>query len=228
MMMLSRKVSISKLDIRKYPDHKACPWKVDWYESLGRRCRRFFRTRSEALVFQSQKQQELAIGSVTDRGGNVSLSAAISAYLGQAVLARNTVYQYERILLEFGRICDCPDSGHWTSQFVLRYINKRLDPDHASPATINKELRTLKAFFNWAKSQAGLIEKSPFELLPIHKRTLKEYRSDPVTWTPEEFRRVLATLPTEEWRVFALLLVWAYPQSKAYRCRLGHQSVEKA
>ena len=199
-------ISIRKINLRKYPQYKNKPWRVEWREG-GKRKRRFHATQEDAMLDHAQQHARLNTELRAKSGMVVPYLDAIESYLSQLDNAENTRYQYKKILYSFGMVCDWPDSDHWTASLIRRYTSYRKNECERSIATVNKELRTLAAFFNWAVRPGRLIAASPFADLPSRHRQLRFSRPDPATWTPEQFAKVLEVCLSEEWRIFAELLV---------------------
>lgn len=200
--------SVRKVTIRRISDkdHAMCPWMLDWREADGKRHRRFFDSRQKAIL-----ERETIFTRLNLPGGSPStvfgLKAMIDAYLSQiSDVSPTTSYIYRSNLMLYGHTCDWPDSQHWTAASLIRFRRARLESGK-SPATINKEFRSLNAFFCWARDVAGIITENPIKRLTVRTRRLREEKRPMSLWTPEQFAQVLARLPDDEWRLFILLLV---------------------
>jgi len=87
----------------------------------------------------------------------------------------------------------------WVTNWVSRHVAARLASGRRV-ATVNKEVRTLKAIFNLAIHPRGYLRPGQNAFAQIRQR---KQCPKPIRYvTPQEFRRLLSATPTLWWRAF--------------------------
>jgi len=205
--MRVRKVYLKVLTERdkRYKFHRFKPFELGYRDPITGKCRREYKaTKEEALKRQQELFQEINGGTFVPKV-RVSLQDAKKRYLAALAVEPETKAIYGRDIAQYGKICHDPDSEQWVAGTIRSYIQVR--KSEVSAATVNKELRSLAAFFNWANREAKIIKESPFDSIGIHARRLREPKKVQTVWTPEQFSAVLKACPDDRWRLLILMLV---------------------
>jgi site-specific recombinase XerD len=161
---------------------------VLWREANRLRSRRFT-TRHDADEFRIEKECELS----DDRPGRVDLPwlALRNRYLAYARTAScepETLRQYENTLATFHRLQGPLSSSQFQHSSIEGFVANRRAEDTAA-ATINKDLRHLKAFVRWAVEERLMGPAAQ----DIRWRRLwqTETRREPRAVSLDEFGRIL-------------------------------------
>lgn len=198
-------------------------WYVGWYELDGsRKTKSFGKTKTKANNFAAKKGGELVDG-VSDGFTIKPWKTFIADYIerklkltrpGSQVVYKNAIDHYERI-------CKPQKTTDLTTESIDKFIAARSkEPGKTgspvSPASINKELRVLRAVSNVAKDWKQLREAPKFAWLD-------EIDNDPTFVNQSEFeafyaacdaatRPVLPNIDTADWwrafLVFAAMTGW--------------------
>lgn len=167
----------------------ACPWSVGWYDPHGKRKSRKIGSKSKAEKFCRRIEGELAAG--TYRTTNKKLWADFRKEYETRVVStmRPTSHQLTlQVLDEFERLMKPVQVASikpaMIAEFAIRRQTKRVakKKPELSPATINRDLRHLKAALNVA-AEWGYIEPVKVKLRREPKR-LKTYVN------PEDFAKL--------------------------------------
>lgn len=208
-----------------------CPWSVGWYEADGRKRSKRVGSKSMAEKFRLKKETELEHGIATPRSTawvtfRLQLEGTIIAPMG--VKNRREALN---ALAHFERIAKPKRVDAVTTAVVDLYRTRRQGERGrrkgtlVSPATVNKELRYLRAAFNVA-ADWGLMSKPP------KVRMLREPQRDPEFVDDETFAKLYEACdtmvlpaaqnhtPAEWWRAvltFAYLTGWRIGEILAIR-----------
>ena len=188
----------------QWPKKRAHSWVVRWFGEEGNRYARSFRARKEAEWFAETKQSEVRVAA-----DNPPPSIRIGDFVEEhekvmpGQVARRTLVSQLcalRLFMEHvGRNVHLWDikPRHAESFVAARLAKGR------KVATVNKEIRTLKAIFNLAIDPRGYLLPGQNPFARIRQRRLAP---KPLRYvTPQEFHRVLSAAPTLWWK--ALLSV---------------------
>jgi integrase len=148
-----------------------CPWSVGWYDADGKRKSKLIGSKSLAGRFQRKTEGELAAGLCTVGRKRTTWADFRKQYLGDvaSTKAANTRAQYVRAFDHFEAIAKPGYVDAITTATVDKFIAKRsagtIDPDtkecvRPEPATVNKELRHLRAALRKA-AKWGMVPQSP-------------------------------------------------------------------
>ena len=160
-----------------FQDHKqkaklgdACPWSVGWIDPDGRRKSKKLGTKSAAKKYASKIAGELTIGVYGDRSKKAwsefrdEFAKHVDSEKPQTrKIVLNAMKTFER-LVKPGRVANIDTKS------IDRFIElRRKEPgkkkgETVSPATLNKELRTLKAIFGVAKRWKYIAEVPYFDM----------------------------------------------------------------
>jgi integrase len=148
-------------------------WRYDFTLKGTRHTGAWFKTKREAQQAEAKRREEIE----TPRGETEILTDMGFLELANRrldhVKAYNTkmhydhhVYLFRRLIRAWGTEVPCAEI---TTQMVEEYLFKRLK---VSPGTANKDLRLIRAFFNFGKKK-GLIDCNPssgIEFFPIEEK----------------------------------------------------------
>ncbi|MBI2480720.1 MAG: site-specific integrase [Planctomycetia bacterium] len=222
-----------------FQDHKRketlgadkCPWSVGWIDPDGRRKSKKIGTKSAAKKYASKVAGELTVGVYDDRSKQTWAEFRVESEKHAEGAKPQTRYLMLDALKNFDRLVKPGKVANIDTKSIDRFIERRRkEPgrkkgETVSPATVNKELRTLKAIFGIAK-QWGYLAAVP------HVRMLKEPGHIKRHVTAEHFGPIYsecdaATLPTGQpfppgdwWRamlVFLYLTGWRISEPLALR-----------
>ena len=171
-----------------------CPWSVGWIDPHGRRCSKRVGSKSTAGKYARQIEGELSAGVFRSlrrtKWADFRNDFAASALAGKAI---GTAREYANALDNFERLIRPVYMDTITTAKVDAYKAKRLaekcrrrvpkdqaagaptktkrrrplgDLAETSPATVNKELRHLRAAFRKARKWNMLAEAPEFDMLP--------------------------------------------------------------
>jgi integrase len=188
----------------QWPKRRPHSWAVRWFGSDGKRYSQSFRTRKEAQRFAEDKQPE-----VDDSKGDPPEDITLGKFLREHEKTMRSQVALETLADQIRAL------KMLASHVGKNVLLKEIQPRHAEvflawrlstgrrPATVNKDIRTLRRVFNLAISPRGYLSpgRNPFAGIrqrKVSSRTLRYV-------TPEEFQRVLTRAGNSWWR--ALLLV---------------------
>ena len=176
-------------------------WEVRWYDSEGKRLSKSFKDRKEAYNYSRKIQDKVNIGKA-DKCSKVTLKNFTLEHkklmIGQ--VAHSTLKDQMRALYFF--------KEHLGNDVLLEKINPRHAESFVShrlseglaPATVNKDIRTLKAIFNRAINPRGYLAEgtNPFERIKQRKLADKP----PKYVSLENFAGVYEAANNLWWEVF--------------------------
>lgn len=194
-------------------------WYVGWREPSGKQCRQSFGSetgaKTKAKLFAGKKTGEL-LETISDGYSAKTWDTFVSEYTDRilATKRKSTRVVYANALAHYKRICKPTKTTDITTAAVDLYIATRSKESGktgspVSPATINKELRALRALANIALDWKYLKDKPKF-------RWASEPESDPTFVSQADFeafyascdaatRPVLPNIDTADWwRAFLL------------------------
>jgi integrase len=162
-----------------------CPWSVGWYSADGKKKSKKVGSKSMADKFRQKVQGELAAGICTVGRTRTPWATFRREFIDVALAgkAETTKVEYESALATFERIASPTYVDAVTTATVDKFIAKRqaepanapirakagekptpkaakAKPRTVSPATVNKELRHLRAAFRKARKW-GLLAQAP-------------------------------------------------------------------
>ena len=222
----------------EWPKRRLFHWAVRWFGENGNRYSKSFRNRKEAERFAETKQSEVRIGKA-DPPPSICLSEFIKEHgkVMQGQVARATLVSQLCALRMFMdhvgknvRLCDVRPR-HAEAFVAARLASGR------KVATVNKDIRTLKAVFNLAIDPRGYLLPGQNPFARIRQRKLG---SKPIRYVaPQEFRVLLSAAPTLWWKAFLsvaytvgarlgelLHLTWADVDFEQDRIRIVSKSAE--
>lgn len=197
---------------------------VEWYDEAGRRKSKYFHPRYKKYVqpFSARKFAELNSdvrppGAVIDRPWDVT----VKEYQKRKILsglAAQSLYDINHTLAMFSAVCRPFSTGQINTRMIDTFIlhlknmrSTRLDRERttksdkvylkASPNTINKHLRNLRAFISWGQKRRYMTEE-----IEIHK--VKARGKNIRVLSNSEIKRLLAACGNDrQWRMRILLAV---------------------
>jgi len=213
--MAHTKVSVTRKYYGKIPlDRKGKPipknlwskrrnssWEVRWYDSEGKRLSKSFKDRKEAEEHARKLQDKVNVGKA-DKPKHIILRDFIKEHkrLMTGQVAYSTLIDQERTMNLFKEHIggdtqlDKINPRHAES-FVSYRLSKKL-----APATVNKEIRTLRSIFNLAIEPRGYIADG---MNPFEKIKQRKVADRPVKYVlPEELTAVLEEVPDLWWKTY--------------------------
>ena len=112
-------------------------------------------------------------------------------------MAASTWSSQELVSRIFDEICPPQMLSDISVRMVDQFIGERRKK--VRPATVNRDLRTLKAAFNQARKR-GYLESNPFAEVKQLKVPQKEIR----VLSPDEIQRLLGACPNLQWPLFGI------------------------
>lgn len=191
-------------------------WSVRWFGTDGKRYSKSFSTRKEADRFARQLQQKVLDGK-QDKPKDITLGQFRKEHLrlmrGQVAYA--TLWDQDRALRLFENfIGSSVKLTQIKPKQAEAFVSERLAAG-LKPATVNKDIRTLKRIFNLGIETRGyLVEgQNPFARIKQRRMTPKTVRYV----SAAEFRKMLNSCPNLWWQAFLSL---------AYVCGLRRKEIE--
>ncbi len=193
-----------------WPVKRRYSWSVRWFGTDGKRYSKSFSTRKEADRFARKLQEEVNSGT-QDKTEKISFHEFVKEHerLIQGQVAYGTVVEQMHKLALFknfigGQTLLSNIKPRDAEAFICQRIASGL-----SPATVNKDIRTLRRIFNLAIDPRGYLKegRNPFVKIKQRKKTLK-----PVNYLSiEEYHTLLKSTDDLWWKAFI---------STAYCCGL--------
>ncbi len=184
-----------------WPKRRKASWEVRWYDSEGKRLSKSFKSRKEAEEHARIIQDKVNIGKANKpRKITLLFFTKEHKHLMKGQVAHSTVKDQIRALNFFkDHIGDEILLEQITPRHAESFISSRLR-EKLSPATVNKDIRTLKAIFNVAINPRCYLPEgsNPFE--KIKQRKLAE--KDPRYIAPEEFAEIFKAAGNLWWQTF--------------------------
>ena len=184
-----------------WPKRRKFSWEVRWYDSEGKRLSKSFKDRKEAYDYARKLQEKVNIGKA-DKCSKITLRdfALEHKKLMAGQVAHSTLKDQMRALDFFKEhIGDNILLEKITPRHAESFVSYRLN-DGLAPATVNKDIRTLKSIFNLAIEPRGYLAEgtNPFE--KIKQRKLAE--KPPKYVSLEEFVAIFEAANNIWWRTF--------------------------
>ncbi len=159
---------------------KACPWSVGYFDDEGRRKSKRIGSKSAATKYARKVEGELASGTYqSTRNKNWPEFRVEYLERGLAGCAPRSVESAKLALGQFEKLIKPVRVNTITSRTIADYVSKRLAPRISkddkerpplSPATINRELRTLRAALRRANRWGYLPRVPHFDFLKVPGR----------------------------------------------------------
>jgi integrase len=209
-----------------------CPWSVGWYDPEGNRKGKSIGSKSNAEKFCRRIEGELAAGVYSNESRKAwkDFRAEYEAKILPR-LAGDTQRIIKGTLQHFERLCHPIKTAAIKTQLIDDYVSGRQveagkkSGSKVSPATVNRELRHLKAVLRVAH-EWGYLPKMP------KVRKVREEQRIGAVITPEDFKAIFdacdaATMPkdlhcpaADWWRallVFAMTTGWRIDEMLSFR-----------
>ena len=176
-----------------WPKRRKYSWEVRWYNSEGmQRYSKSFKSRKEADEFAQSVQEKVNKGKA-DKPPNITIAQFRDEHgrLMKAQVAYTTLIDQLRALRLFEvHIGKDRALASITSRDAESLVNERLS-NGCAIATVNKDIRTLKALFNLAIARRGYLAEgnNPFAKIKQRKISLKPPRYVSITEFSEVFNR---------------------------------------
>ena len=179
-------------------------WEVRWYDSEGKRLSKSFKDRKEAEEHARKLQDKVNIGKA-DKPRHITLQDFIEEHkkLMKGQVAYSTLIDQERTLnllkdnIGGGILLDKITPRH-AEAFLSHRLSKKL-----APATVNKEIRTLRSIFNLAIEPRGYIAEG---MNPFGKIKQRKVADKPVKYvSPGELIAVLEDAPDLWWKTYLMV-----------------------
>ena len=179
-------------------------WEVRWYDSEGKRLSKSFKDRKEAYDYSRKIQDKVNIGKA-DKCSKITLKnfALEHKKLMVGQVAHSTLKDQMRTLNLFKEhVGDEVLLEKIYPRYAESFISHRLS-EGLSPATVNKDIRTLKSIFNRAINPRGYLAEgtNPFE--KIKQRKLAD--KPPKYVSPDVFIEVFEAANAIWWKAFLSL-----------------------
>lgn len=191
-----------------------------WYNERGRvKTETVGTDKKLAEALRKRKEHELNSG-ITKEVQNISFEAFCEEHLRlmQGRMAPRSILDIQMTLELFDKICHPRRLEDISPKMVEEFVAARIKK--VKPATVNKDIRTLKAIFNHAIRRGYLI-KNPFSevgKLPVPEKEIR-------VLTVPEIEALLDACPNKEWKAFVYLaLVTGLRKSEL--CHLRWEDVD--
>lgn len=186
-----------------------CPWSVGWYDPAGKRKGKSIGSKSNAEKYQRKLEGQLAAGTYEDVSRK-SWPEFVDDYESKTLagMEPGTREATQIAINHFARVAKPEKMRAITSTTIADYVAKRRlepkrrprDKDKAtaknvppvSPATVNKELRSLRSMLRKAVRWSYLSKAPEFEFL-------KEPGKHPTYINPEHFAKLYAECDSMRW-----------------------------
>lgn len=187
-----------------WPKRRRYSWEVRWYGSNGKRYSRSFKERKEAVEHAKSTQAKVDKGRA-DKPKRTTILDFIREHerLMAGQVAHTTLKDQLRALNLFKEHVGSETSLNLiTPRDAEAFVAYRLSGG-VKPATVNKDIRTLRGVFNLAiEPRCYLAEgTNPFRKIRERKTTMQP----PKYVSPEDLQKVLGVSETVWWRVFFVL-----------------------
>jgi integrase len=184
----------------QWPRRRAHSWVVRWFGSKGQRYSKSFKTRKEAYRFAEKKQKKVRDGKA-DLPPQISLREFYKEH--RQLMAGNVAPK--TLQLHLAAVELLAESLGWDKPVhrisvrdVERFRADRLETG-ISPASANREVKTLKRIFNLAAMRGYLSrEDNPCVAIPMLRVASKR----PPYINPEDFHGMYRCAPDVLWRTF--------------------------
>ncbi|AQT68771.1 integrase [Anaerohalosphaera lusitana] len=176
-------------------------WEVRWYDSEGKRLSKSFKDRKEAYDYARSIQDKVDIGK-SDKPRQITLRDFTKEHkkLMKGQVAHSTLKDQMRALDLFKKhVNESILLEKITPRCAESFVSERLSQG-LSPATVNKDIRTLKSIFNRAISPRGYL---PEGANPFEKIKQRKVADKPVKYvSAEEFSKVFDVANNLWWKTF--------------------------
>lgn len=187
-----------------WPRRRKFSWEVRWYDSEGKRLSKSFKDRKEAEEHARKLQDKVNIGKA-DKPKQITLWDFIKEHkkLMKGQVAYSTLVDQERTLNLFkdhvgGDAQLNKIHPRDAESFVSYRLSKKL-----APATVNKDIRTLRSIFNLAIEPRGYIAEG---MNPFEKIKQRKVADKPVKYvSTEELTAVLEETPDLWWKTYLMV-----------------------
>ena len=160
---------------RRRGKQKGLRYSLRWKTRKGWRWEAVGTDKVRARAVRQRKEDELN-GLAPRRPATVTWETFVEEELAalKPMLEASSIRETERALCRFGEICEPLFVADVDVTMIERFRAKRTS-ERASPATINKDVRSLKASFNRAKAR-GYVQENPFTKVKLARIPDRDYR----------------------------------------------------
>jgi integrase len=188
----------------EWPKKRLFSWVARWFDANGSRYSRSFRNRKEAEWFAETKQADVRVGKAAPPPG-IGFEEFVDAHekVMQGQVARTTlVSQLCALRMFMDHVGKDTRLSDIRPRHAESFVAARLAAGR-KVATVNKDIRTLKAVFNLAIDPRGYLFEGQN---PFRKIKQRKYCPKPIRYvSPQEFRSLCASATNLWWK--ALLSV---------------------
>jgi integrase len=179
-------------------------WWVGWY-SNGKRKAKAFPNKARAVRHARSLENQLNAG-LYHEVTKVAWDSIVGEFLDHkkevSGCVRSTVEAYQRSTARFNEICQPKNSTSFNQEMIYLFVKNRRQK--SSNATINKDLRHLRVFVNWAQ------KKYYIKLKPNFEWPMQKVKENPVEFlTLNEVNQLLAAAKehSDDWYILILLAI---------------------
>ena len=192
-----------KVWIRKRTTSGGVSYSLRWRENGTMRSDALGRVGKEfAERLRVKKEYELAFGNGKTEPQEVTWEEFVEDHLRftEAKKSHGTYALEERLLRQIGEFARPAKLSDLTYERIEAFFTHRRLDSEASPATLNKQIRTLRSILNRAVKR-GYLRDNPAKKLDFWTEPEKRLR----VLVLEEVRKLLDAAPTAQWRTFLYL-----------------------
>lgn len=204
---------VRKVEVLKLPNGKSPFWYLRWWEltpdgtKWKEKCRST-RTTVKKEAEQQRRELERELDAGRRAQAEMTWEDFVEDFLDKHGLKKpkSTLSLYRHCLTKFGEVAKPRQLAKVTHTMLDDFATKRLKQE-AAVASVNRDLRHLKAALRWAKRRGYISEVPDFKGVFI-----REDRKQPVIIPEEDFMEIVKALknpqlvlkhrPAEWWRVF--------------------------
>jgi integrase/recombinase XerC len=181
-------------------------WQVGWYDLDNKKHRKNLNTKKEAEYFKAQielNKYRIKNGFEQRLNPNLPFEKALDEYRPLVVNYKKEItisneWLTYKSLLRFIPTIKIRDVTRTT---INQFITHRLKECEVKPATVNKDLRHLKAFFN-VMMKYDYVQSNPV----VGVKGPKEIKKEPRALSNEEIKKLIKVIDSDDYRD----LIWVY------------------